>query len=105
MIECPTGAIHRDLVQGQVLINEQTCIGCSACAQNCPFDAIRMVEIRDSAGRFIRDERTQLPLVQATKCDLCAEQRSGPSCQNACPHDALVRVGLTDGSLLGDVFQ
>lgn len=105
MIECPTGAIHRDLVEGQVVINEQTCIGCSACAQNCPFDAIRMVEIRDAAGRFIRDQRTQLPLVQATKCDLCAEQRGGPSCQNACPHDALVRVSLTDGSRLGDVFQ
>jgi CRP-like cAMP-binding protein len=47
MIGCPTGAIHRDAFGGQVVINPVTCIGCKACFNNCPYDAIRMVEIRD----------------------------------------------------------
>lgn len=30
MIGCPTGAIHRSAAGGQVIINDQTCIGCGA---------------------------------------------------------------------------
>ncbi len=94
MIECPTGAIHRDLHQGQVVINDRTCIGCGACAGNCPYDAIRMVEVRGGDGRFIRDAAEHMPLVKATKCDLCVDQLGGPACQRACPHDALVRIDM-----------
>ncbi|MDA1017212.1 MAG: 4Fe-4S dicluster domain-containing protein [Planctomycetota bacterium] len=96
MIECPTGAIYRDIASGLVVINERTCIGCAQCANNCPFDAIRMVEIRDSSGRVIVDERNARPLVQATKCDLCTEQLGGPACERACPQDALFRVDMRD---------
>jgi Fe-S-cluster-containing dehydrogenase component/CRP-like cAMP-binding protein len=95
MIECPTGAIHRDQRDGLIIISDQTCIGCTQCATNCPFDSIRMVEIRDGRGQLIVDEKTNRPLVQATKCDLCQDQLGGPSCQRACPHDALHRVDLT----------
>ena len=95
MIECPTGAIHRDLREGLIVITEETCIGCAQCANNCPFDAIRMVDIRDSAGQLIVDEKTNRPLMQATKCDLCIDQIGGPACQQACPHDALQRVNMT----------
>ncbi|MBI1902580.1 MAG: cyclic nucleotide-binding domain-containing protein [Planctomycetia bacterium] len=94
MIECPTGAIHRDLHEGQVVINDQTCIGCGACAKNCPYDAIRMVEIRHASGGFMCDETTHAPIVKATKCDLCVDQWGGPACQRACPHDALVRMDM-----------
>lgn len=94
MIECPTGAIHRDVVSGNVLINDRTCIGCSACASNCPYDAIQMVEIRDARGRFILDEQKNEPIVKATKCDLCVDQLGGPACQRACPHEALVRMDM-----------
>ncbi len=48
MIGCPTGAIHRSSAGGQVVINDLTCIGCSTCANSCPYDNIRMVEARDS---------------------------------------------------------
>lgn len=96
MIECPTGAIHRNLAEGQVMINDQTCIGCSACANNCPYEAIRMVDVRHSSGDFIRDDQRHAPIVKATKCDLCAAQWSGPACQRACPHDALVRMDMRD---------
>ncbi|MBT6157250.1 MAG: cyclic nucleotide-binding domain-containing protein [Planctomycetaceae bacterium] len=105
MIECPTGAISRDLAGGQVVISDQTCVGCTRCADNCSYDAIRMVEVRDGVGNLIRDENGRLPIQQATKCDLCVEQRIGPACQNACPHDALYRVNMTDLNSLGSVFN
>jgi len=96
MIECPTGAIGRRMDEGMVTINDQTCVGCANCANNCPYDAIRMVEIRNEQGAFIRDENTQLPIRKATKCDLCVDQLGGPACQRACPHDALVRMDMGD---------
>ncbi|MFP6763000.1 MAG: cyclic nucleotide-binding domain-containing protein, partial [Planctomycetaceae bacterium] len=104
MIECPTGAIHRDQMEGQVIINDQTCIGCSSCANNCPYTAIRMVEIRDTDGAILLDQRNQ-PIVQATKCDLCVDQIGGPSCQRACPHDALRRVDMRSLSELGEMVN
>lgn len=94
MIGCPTGAIHRDPTTGLLRINDQTCIGCATCANSCPYQNIQMVEIRDESGAFIFDEQTQQPILQATKCDLCADQPAGPACQRACPHDALVRIDM-----------
>ncbi|WP_339733382.1 cyclic nucleotide-binding domain-containing protein [uncultured Gimesia sp.] len=105
MIECPTGAIFRDFAQGDIIINEQTCIGCAQCASNCPFDAIRMVDIRDSKGNIIVDSQTRSPLTQATKCDLCIDQKGGPACERACPHDALFRVDMQDAAQVGEVFS
>jgi len=102
MIECPTGAIHRDLDGGQVVINDRTCIGCSACANNCPYNAIRMVEVRHQDGDFIRDETKHVPIAKATKCDLCLDQWGGPACQRACPHDALVRIDMREVKSLAD---
>jgi Fe-S-cluster-containing dehydrogenase component/CRP-like cAMP-binding protein len=96
MIGCPTGAIGRDEGTGTVRINDRTCIGCSMCANSCPYDAIRMVEIREPGGAFLVDEATQQPIIKATKCDFCAGQLTGPACQHACPHDALVRMDMSD---------
>jgi Fe-S-cluster-containing dehydrogenase component/CRP-like cAMP-binding protein len=95
MIGCPTGAIHRDAFGGEVVINPATCIGCKSCFNNCPYDAIRMVETRDEEGEFLVDKEMK-PILKATKCDLCVEQPTGPSCQNACPHGALARINLND---------
>jgi Fe-S-cluster-containing dehydrogenase component/CRP-like cAMP-binding protein len=96
MIGCPTGAIGRDQETGAARINDTTCIGCSTCANSCPYSAIRMVEIREPGGAFYVDSATQLPILKATKCDLCTGQLTGPACQAACPHDALVRVDMGD---------
>jgi Fe-S-cluster-containing dehydrogenase component/CRP-like cAMP-binding protein len=104
MIECPTGAIHRQIDEGQVMINDQTCIGCKACANNCPYNAIRMVEVRHRGGDFIRDDNKHAPIVKATKCDLCADQWGGPACQRACPHDALVRMDMSNFQELTDWY-
>ncbi len=95
MIGCPTGAIGRTEESGLVTINDETCIGCSTCANSCPYQNIRMVEINDRNGLPILSNETQSPIMKATKCDLCADQITGPACQNACPHDALVRIDLT----------
>ena len=96
MIGCPTGAIHRNPKGGQVIINDDSCIGCGTCANSCPYENIRMVEIRDKTGTFLTDQQTRQPILKATKCDLCFDQVTGPACQNACPHDALRRVDMHD---------
>jgi Fe-S-cluster-containing dehydrogenase component len=99
LIGCPTGAIARDAETGTVRINDRTCIGCATCANSCPYDAIRMVEIREPGGAIVLDEATKQPILKATKCDFCAGQLTGPACQHACPHDALERIDL--GNLQG----
>lgn len=96
MIGCPTGAIGRDANSGQVVINDSTCIGCMTCASNCPYDNIRIVEVRDEQGAFILSQATNTPVVKATKCDLCVDQPGGPACERACPHDALRRTDMGD---------
>ena len=95
MIGCPTGAIHRESFAGQVVINPATCIGCKSCFNNCPYDAIRMVEARDEQGQFLIDQELK-PITKATKCDLCVENRGGPACERACPHGALTRMNLNN---------
>ena len=95
MIGCPTGAIHRDGIGGQVVINDVTCIGCGTCAQSCPYDNIQLVRIRDDEGHLALDRETRAPIVKAAKCDLCRDQLGGPACVRACPHDALARLDLT----------
>jgi Fe-S-cluster-containing dehydrogenase component len=114
MIQCPTGAIHRSMLEGEVVINDITCIGCSACANNCPYDAIRMVQIRDREGGPVYPTLSEgnagrnaaiSPIEKATKCDLCAEQITGPACQRACPHDALVRLDLGSSETAGKWFN
>ena len=102
MIGCPTGAIGRDTESGVVQINDLTCIGCSTCANSCPYDNIRMAEIRDRSGAVIMDQNSQQPIQKATKCDLCVDRLGGPACQRACPHDALVRIDLGN---LGELSQ
>ncbi len=114
MIPCPTGAIHRR-EGGEVVINDDTCIGCANCAENCPYHNIQMVEIRSESGEiqfpvsldaegnivFGKDKKMiprtdQGPVRRATKCDLCYEHVGGPACARACPHDALLRVDMQD---------
>ena len=102
MIGCPTGAIHRSSSAGQVVINDDTCIGCATCANSCPYDNIRMVDVRDQAGSFIVDATMNVPIAKATKCDLCVDQLGGPACQRACPHDALKRTDMEDLRSLAD---
>ncbi|MGB8508806.1 MAG: cyclic nucleotide-binding domain-containing protein [Pyrinomonadaceae bacterium] len=113
---CPTGAIGR-FVGGQIDIDPQTCIGCSDCATQCPYNAITMIRRQTDApppkpfGLRLTDwlsvaPETLPPPVTATdnllaaKCNLCAGTALNPpgartesySCQENCPTGALVRV-------------
>jgi Fe-S-cluster-containing dehydrogenase component/CRP-like cAMP-binding protein len=95
LIGCPTGAIHRAPVTGNVVINDNTCIGCATCANACPYNNIKMVEIRGQEGDHVVDLEGKT-IARATKCDFCDDQLTGPACVQACPHDALVRQNLRD---------
>ena len=81
---------------GPVIIDDATCIGCGTCAASCPYENIRMVEIRDRSGAVIVDNATHEPILKATKCDLCFDQSGGPACERACPHDALIRISMQE---------
>ncbi len=96
MIGCPTGAIARDQDSGVISIDPQTCIGCKTCSESCPYDNIVMIQVRDKQGRSAVDRNTQLPILQASKCDMCHALKTGPACQNACPHQALIRIDTSE---------
>ena len=101
LIDCPTGAIHRDVFSGSVVIDDDTCIGCATCSSACPYNNIQMREVTGPDGAILIDEDGSTHL-KATKCDLCAGQSGGPACQRACPHDALTRIDIRDLDILSD---
>ena len=97
LVGCPTGAIHRTGVGDVVAVDEQVCIGCSACANNCPYDAIVMHDCGESwpddmlpAG--LRGKERAV----ASKCDLCFETGHGPACVSNCPQACAYRVGSVE---------
>ncbi len=105
MIGCPTGAIARDSESGVVAIHEPICVGCGTCASSCPYENIRMTSVYDRDGRPFQDAATGKPINKATKCDMCAGSPTGPACQNACAHDALVRIDLSESKPLRDWLE
>lgn len=79
---CPVNALSkRD--NGIVDLDRDACIGCRACMQGCPYDAIYLNE--DSGS--------------AEKCHYCAhrvEQNLEPACVVVCPESAIVAGDLDD---------
>ncbi|MGE0789263.1 MAG: 4Fe-4S dicluster domain-containing protein [Sandaracinaceae bacterium] len=79
---CPTGAMYqRD--DGIVEFDSDACIGCKACMQACPYDAIHI----DPA------------LGTASKCHYCAhrvEVGLEPACVVVCPTHAILAGDLDD---------
>lgn len=72
---CPSGALTRDIASGSVIVRDELCIGCRACAMACPF----------GVPRFGADGTMR-------KCDGCyARIRFGelPACVELCPTHAL----------------
>jgi anaerobic dimethyl sulfoxide reductase subunit B (iron-sulfur subunit) len=77
---CPNDCITRDQQTGFVVFDDEACIGCRACLEACPFNAIHM-----SPDNKIR------------KCDGCNERvKHGlkPACVLVCPTQALKLVEL-----------
>jgi CRP-like cAMP-binding protein/Fe-S-cluster-containing hydrogenase component 2 len=89
MMDCPTGAISREVGTLEVTINEPTCIGCSNCANRCPWHNITMIE---TAEKRADGKAVEL----ASKCDLCLTRPEGPACVQMCPHGSAVRISFKD---------
>ncbi len=73
---CPVNAIHKRS-DGIVDIDPKACIGCKACLQGCPYDALY---IHDTKGT-------------AQKCHFCAHRVEiglAPACAVVCPTEAIV---------------
>ncbi len=70
---CPTAAMSLD-ARGVVLIEDELCIRCGACAEACPYNAVYYLAEQD---RYI-------------KCDLCAGRPEGPLCVAFCPVEAML---------------
>jgi Fe-S-cluster-containing dehydrogenase component len=94
LVGCPTGAIRRANVGAVVEISEPLCIGCSACAGNCPYDAIVMQETGDAwPADAVPEGLRGKPRKFASKCDLCHTSPQGPACVRNCPNECAYRVG------------
>jgi len=79
---CPVAAMYRRR-DGIVDFDPSCCIGCKACMQACPYDAV-----------YIDPERAT-----AAKCHFCAhrvEAGMQPACVVACPEQAIVAGDIDD---------
>jgi Fe-S-cluster-containing dehydrogenase component/formate-dependent nitrite reductase membrane component NrfD len=73
---CPVRALEKR-ADGIVDVDPAACIGCKACMQGCPYDALY---INDGTGT-------------AQKCHFCAhrvEQGLAPACAIVCPTEAII---------------
>jgi Fe-S-cluster-containing hydrogenase component 2 len=91
------GAINRG-DNGEIRITDW-CIGCSLCADQCPYGSIQMNPVSgsvktDFAARSQAEGGAFKSVTeQAVVCDLCSGLPSrDPACVYACPHDAARRV-------------
>ncbi|MHC4875598.1 MAG: cyclic nucleotide-binding domain-containing protein [Planctomycetota bacterium] len=101
MIGCPVGSINRG-DNGEIQIRDW-CIGCSLCADQCPYGSIQMNslpgEIQLSPSQLAAMGESDIKTVneRAVVCDLCSSLPSKqPSCVYACPHDAAMRVNALE---------
>lgn len=71
---CPAKAISKN-ADGAVVVNQEKCIGCQACAKACPFGVPQYGE----DGKMM-------------KCDMCPDRQEAgkePACVATCPAGAL----------------
>jgi Fe-S-cluster-containing hydrogenase component 2/CRP-like cAMP-binding protein len=97
MRDCPPNAIHR-MPNGEVFINNETCIGCGNCEDNCPYGVIQMADIDPRPGFLKRLLKRSAPdaAKTAVKCDMCKDLKTGPACVAACPTGAAIRIHAED---------
>jgi Fe-S-cluster-containing hydrogenase component 2 len=110
---CEYDSIKFDQQIQEVVINESSCVGCTLCAQSCPYDAIEMIDVEDpenpnfhnkfkkrlekegslafgsGTGRVARARRI------ANKCDHCMNYGE-QACVSACPTGSLIEISAFD---------
>ncbi|MDP6344400.1 MAG: 4Fe-4S dicluster domain-containing protein [Alphaproteobacteria bacterium] len=98
---CPSGATE-SRADGIVMVDQDKCIGCSACAVACPYDNRSQLTQEALDGSYFgpgqqaafeltRGERWQAGTV--TKCDFCSRRVDAgqePACVASCPTDARI---------------
>lgn len=88
---CPENVIsYSDF--GTVVINDDKCVGCGYCVQNCPFDVISLATYKDKQGKEYR---------KASKCTMCTdriEEGLQPACVTTC-HTGAMQFGTKDEML------
>ncbi len=109
---CAYDSIKFDEVKKEVVINESTCTGCTACAQSCPYGAIDMVDVEPDAPLFKKDFKQRLEKKDslkfgpgtgriartrriANKCDHCIAY-GDQACVSACPTGSLIEINTYD---------
>jgi CRP-like cAMP-binding protein/thioredoxin reductase/ferredoxin-like protein FixX len=107
MADCPPDALHKTK-DGEVYIDELTCIGCGNCERNCPYGVIHMsYEAPPKPGllswllfglgygpgedkKAVHESHQGKKL--AVKCDMCKDIDGGAACVRSCPTGAAIRV-------------
>ncbi len=126
MTDCPPDALNRD-PNGEVWINDETCIGCGNCEAYCPYDVIKMAKVDNDPGpgllmrllfprRAVKEDGRSKPaeggapsIKKAVKCDLCRElpaKKSGApraACVASCPTGAIVRID--PGEYVDEIYE
>jgi Fe-S-cluster-containing dehydrogenase component/thioredoxin reductase len=126
MTDCPPDALNRD-PNGEVWINDETCIGCGNCETYCPYGVIKMAKVDDDPGpgllmrllfprRAVKktdaksaEEGGAAAIKKAVKCDLCRElpaKKSGApraACVASCPTGAIVRID--PGEYVDEIYE
>lgn len=126
MTDCPPDALNRD-PNGEVWINDETCIGCGNCEAYCPYDVIKMAKVDNDPGpgllrRLLFPKRAvkagdepkpaeggAAAVKKAVKCDLCRElpaKKSGApraACVASCPTGAIVRID--PGEYVDEIYE
>lgn len=109
---CAYDSIKYDQDKKEVVINDATCTGCSACAQSCPYGAIDMIDVEDGSPTFKKEFRARLEKKSAlafgpgtgrvarvrrvaNKCDHCGAY-GDQACISACPTGALIEISAYD---------
>ncbi|MDQ0254878.1 formate dehydrogenase iron-sulfur subunit [Evansella vedderi] len=80
---CPENAITTTDM-GNVVIDQEKCVGCSYCVYNCPFEIVALADYVNEDGKIVQ---------RAQKCDMCDSRiHEGlvPACSQTCPLDAIV---------------
>ncbi len=110
---CEYDSIKYDNRIQEVVINESSCVGCTLCAQACPYDAIEMIDVEDPQNPNFKksfkkrlDKEGALVFGSGTarlararrianKCDHCMNY-GDQACVSACPTGSLIEISPFD---------